>query len=523
MRSDHDITTAFILASGPFTGGLLWERVGDRLREAGAEVHAANLTGMDTGTDGDVPPTETETERERDGDAEVDLETHIADVVRLIDRVAAPEVVLVGHGYAIHPVLGAAQQRVKRVARIVYLDCGLPQNGDAAVASVPDAAVQALLRESPGTTLPVPEPDQWQSWGSTAGLSAADLDRLRALAAPQPGRTLTQPLRLTGALTGVPTSGILCTAGGVTIAAVQALVSSGMPQFQALADPAVGFFELATGHWPMLSCPDELAATLLRAAAGDGHRLSPAVTRPFQERPFLLDAPHAARVRIGNVDLHLPEPRPAGATGARYPAVLFVHGGPLPRDMVPAPRDWPLYLGYARLAASEGVVGAVVAHRLHTPADYPTAAADVADALELLRADPRVDPERIAVWFFSGAGLLLTDYLAAPPPWLRCVAATYPVLAVSPGWRGVDPRFAPAAMLPKSVGLPIVLTRAGLESPEIAETVSAFLAAGRECSAAVELVDVPEARHGFDAHEPTERTRAAVRRAMDAVCAHLRR
>jgi dienelactone hydrolase len=505
MRDDHDITTAFILASGPFTGGLLWERVGERLRDAGAEVHAATLSG----TGGDEPPSA------EDGEGEVDLETHIADMVELIDGVEAPEVVLVGHDYAIHPVLGAAQRRVERVARIVYLDSGLPQDGDAAVALVADAEVQALLREWPAATVPAPAPGEWSRWGDTTGLSAADLERLSGLAAPQPGRTLTDPLRLTGPLTGVPTSGILCTAGGVTIAAVQHLVSSGMPQFQALADPRVGFFEVATGHWPMLSCPDELAATLLRAAAGDGHRLSPAAGRPFHERPFLLDAPEAARVRKGRVDLHLPE-----GPGPR-PAVLFVHGGPLPRDMVPAPRDWPLYLGYARLAVAEGLVGAVVAHGLHTPSDYPTAAVHVAQALDVLRADPRVDAERIAVWFFSGAGLLLTDHLAAPKPWLRCVAASYPVLAPLLGWVGVDPHFAPATALPQAGALPVVLTRAGLESPEIAETVAAFLAAAEECGAAVELVDVPNGRHGFDVHEPTEETREAVRRALRAVRAHL--
>ncbi|RAG83458.1 alpha/beta hydrolase, partial [Streptacidiphilus pinicola] len=381
MRNDHDITTAFILASGPFTGGLLWERVGGKLREAGAEVHAATLTGAG----GNGAPAEDE-----DG-GEVELETHIADLVRLIDRVDAPEVVLVGHDYAIHPVLGAAQERVERVARIVYLDCGLPQDGDLPLALVPDTDVQALLRETPDASVPVPQPAEWRRWGDTTGLSGADLERLSALAAPQPGRTLTRPLRLTGALRGVPTSGILCTAAGLTIRLVQQMVTSGMPQFQVLADPQVGFFELETGHWPMLSCPDELAATLLRAAAGDGHRLAPAdSSRPFQGRPFLLDVPEAARERVGRVDLHLPD---AATPQDPRPAILFVHGGPLPRDLVPAPRDWPLYVGYARLAASEGVVGAVVAHRLHAPSDYPVAAADVAEALEVLRADPRVDAD----------------------------------------------------------------------------------------------------------------------------------
>ncbi|MFI9783035.1 alpha/beta hydrolase [Kitasatospora sp. NPDC051984] len=504
MRSDHEIRTAFILASGPFTGGPLWDRVGEKLREAGAEVHAAALTGTGGGT---APAGGT------------GLETHIADVVRLIDGVTAPKVVLVGHDYAIHPVLGAAQHRVERVTRIVYLDSGLPQDGDLPLALVPDTDVQALLREQPDATVPAPAPDQWQRWGNTTGLSPADLERLSSLAAPQPGRTLTEPLRLTGALKDVPTSGILCTASGFTIEAVQQLVTSGMPQFQSLAEPGVGFFELATGHWPMLSRPDELATTLLRAAAGEGHRLTPANITPFHERPFLLDAPVAARERTGRLDLHLPGP--ADDDGPR-PAILFVHGGPLPRDMVPEPRDWPLYVGYARLAASQGVIGAVVAHRLHATSDYPTAAADIAEALRVLRADPRVDADRIALWTFSGGGLLMSDHLAAPPPWLRCVAATYPVLAPLTGWIGVDPRFAPAAVLPKAGRLPVVLTRVGLEAPEIAATVTAFLAAADECGAALELVDVPHAMHGFDVHDPTDETREAVRHALSAVLTHLR-
>jgi acetyl esterase/lipase len=311
----------------------------------------------------------------------------------------------------------------------------------------------------------------------------------------------------------------------VTIAAVQGLVSAGMPQFRFLAEPDVGFFELATGHWPMLSCPDELAATLLRAAAGEGVRLTPPTAVPFHRRPFVLgtgEAPEVPVVRRGRVDLHLPD-----ADGPR-PAVVFVHGGPLPREGVPSAREWPLYLGYARHAAAQGVVGAVVEHRLHTTADYATAAADVAEAVALVRVDPRVDPSRVALWFFSGAGLLLADAFTTAPaaPWLRCVAATYPVLAPLAGWTGVEPRFRPTAALPdvaapEAGGLPIVLTRAGLEAPEIAATVTEFVAAAAANGAALTLVEVPAGRHGFDAQESTEESRAAVREAMRAVVAHL--
>jgi hypothetical protein len=51
------------------------------------------------------------------------------------------------------------------------------------------------------------------------------------------------------------------------------------------------------------------------------------------------------------------------------------------------------------------------------------------DAIDRIRRDPRVTADRIAVWVFSGAGLMLADRLRTPPTWLRCGAATYPLLA----------------------------------------------------------------------------------------------
>ncbi|MEU3527937.1 alpha/beta hydrolase [Streptomyces sp. NPDC038707] len=489
--------SAFVLVSGPFTDGRIWCAVVGRLRRTGAGAHPVTL---------DMRP-------------EADLETHVEDVVRLIDSLDVPQVVLVGHDYAIHPVLGAADRRPERVARIVYLDAGLPQPGDPALALVPDPAVHELLGAGDDPRpVPPPGPGDWRRWGSTEGLAAHQLEFLSAVAVAQPPRTLTQPLRLTGAAAGVPVSAILCTAGGTTIEGIQELVRVGPPQLRELADPRVGFFELATGHWPMLSRPQELTDILARAAADEGRRLTAPEGEPAFLRPFLLDVPERPRVRTGRVDLHLPE---AGDTPR--PAVLFVHGGPLSPDLVPTPRDWPFYLGYARLVADAGAVGAVVDHRLHGLAACPRAADDVAEAVELLRADPRVDPERIALWFFSGAGLLVADWLTDPPEWLRCIALTYPVLAPLPGWDAVSPRFRPADVLGAGGGKlpPLLLTRAGLETPQIAATIEPFLDAAKEREAPVEIIDVPHGAHGFEMHEPTDESRAAVTRAVRTVLSRL--
>ncbi|MEW2179648.1 alpha/beta hydrolase [Streptomyces sp. NPDC005406] len=506
--------TEFILVPGMFTGAHVWEETAARLASAGAGVHTAALTGLG-GPQGAATHG-------------IDLETHIEDVLVLIDSVSAAagpgqEIVLVGHDYGVHPVLGAADRRAERITRIVCVDTGPGQDGVPALAAVPDRSVREEVAGRAGAGedgrgLAVPARDEWPRWGSIAGIPEASLDRLTALASPQPLRTLVQPLRLAGAVASVPVTGVLCNANGSSVEMVQRRVDLGDPAFQPLVDPKVSFFELSTGHWPMLSLPAELADVMLRAAAGEGQRLVArgSVGPPAHLRPFLLELPELPHERHGNVDLYLPD-----AEGPR-PAVVFVHGGPVPEGARPTPRDWPTLKGYARYAATEGVVGVTLDHRLHDMADYPRAAADVAAAVELARADPRVDADRIALWFFSGGGLMAADWLCRPPAWLRCLAASYPVLASHAGWGLVDGRFHPVKAVASAGTLPILITRVGREAPEIAVTVEEFLTAAGTCGADVEVIDVPDGRHAFETLDPTEESREAVRRAMRAVLVHVR-
>jgi acetyl esterase/lipase len=233
------------------------------------------------------------------------------------------------------------------------------------------------------------------------------------------------------------------------------------------------------------------------------------------KQPFVLDVADAARERHGHTDLYLPD-----ADGPR-PAVVFVHGGPLPADgSQPAPREWPVFIGYGNLAASAGLVGVTADLRMHGVAVLPDAAQDLADAVDAARADPRVDADRIAIWHFSAGGLLLADWLREPPPWLRCLAATYPLLDL-PAEFGVDPRFRPIDAVSAAAGLPFVLTRVGQEQPERAEAVARFVVAAQDAGLQLEIVDVPNGQHAFDMFNHTNESRDAVRRAMAAVVARL--
>jgi hypothetical protein len=180
------------------------------------------------------------------------------------------------------------------------------------------------------------------------------------------------------------------------------------------------------------------------------------------------------------------------------------------------PRDWPVYQGYATAAAQRGLVGALVDHSLIHGLDRLSAAADdVEAAIGVLRADPQVDPNRIALWFFSGSGLLAGEWLDSRPDWLRCLALTYPLLATPPG---VDELVSAAEVIGKHKDLPVLLTRVGREREELAGPVAEFVSAG---GTALDIIDVPKGQHGFDMLDHTDESRAAVTKALDWAIAHL--
>ncbi|MER7586666.1 hypothetical protein ABTW72_03925 [Micromonospora sp. NPDC127501] len=233
------------------------------------------------------------------------------------------------------------------------------------------------------------------------------------------------------------------------------------------------------------------------------------MTTPVAQRPFVLSIPAAPVERHANVDLHLP------SDAGPAPAVVVVHGAPLPPD-APDPRDWLLYRGYGALLAASGVVTALVSYQVSELTALPAAADDIAAMVEQVRADPRVDPERVVLWFFSGGGLFAADWLRVPPPWLRGIALTYPLLIPFPGWE-VDARFLPVEALSSGTGVPLVLTRAGQDIPPVLAGIDAFLPAATARGWPMQVIEVPDGQHSFDILNPGPQSEAAVLAARDAV------
>ncbi|MEV4656328.1 hypothetical protein [Micromonospora sp. NPDC049301] len=237
------------------------------------------------------------------------------------------------------------------------------------------------------------------------------------------------------------------------------------------------------------------------------------MTTPVAQRPFVLSTPAAPIERHGSVDLHLP------AVAGPAPAVVLVHGAPLPPG-VPDPRDWLLYRGYGALLADSGLVAALISYQVTELSALPATADDIAGMVEQVRADPRVDPDRVVLWFFSGGGLLSADWLRAAPPWLRGIALTYPLLIPMPGWE-IDERFLPVRALDTGGGVPLVLTRAGRDIPPVLAGIEEFLAAATTHDRPVQVIEVPDGQHSFDILDHTSQSEAAVLAARDAVLALL--
>jgi pimeloyl-ACP methyl ester carboxylesterase len=232
--------TTFVLVHGAWHGGWCWDRVAPPLRDAGAEVHAPTLTGL--------------SERAHLLSPLVGLDTHVEDVVRLIDVLGLTDVVLVGHSYAGQVVTAVADRRPRAIAQRVYLDAFVGDDGEAARDLLPETVehhwAESAAEQGLGWLVPVRKL-------SVLGVTEqADVDWLTPKLTPHPWKTYTDPLRVTGAVDDVPAAFVECV--------------SWMRVFAGQADRARErgwpVHELATGHEAMVTAPEELAGVLLEIA-----------------------------------------------------------------------------------------------------------------------------------------------------------------------------------------------------------------------------------------------------------------
>jgi pimeloyl-ACP methyl ester carboxylesterase len=174
----------FVLVHGGWGGGWEWRDVADRLRSAGHVVYRVTLTGLG--------------ERRHLAAASVDLDTHVDDVLGVLEMEDLTEVNLVGQSYGGAVVTGVADRAPQRVARLIYVDAFVPRDGQSVNDLSPPAFVERLRALATDGLVPLPFTD------AELGLPD-DIRRWYApKLVPQPLATLDQPLQLTGRAADVP-------------------------------------------------------------------------------------------------------------------------------------------------------------------------------------------------------------------------------------------------------------------------------------------------------------------------------
>lgn len=103
-----------LLIPGSGHGGWWFDPITEDLRDEGHNVIPVTLTGLDHENPVKVP---------------INLDTHIQDVLNLIEDQQLEEVFLVGHSYAGMVITGVADRTKAKVTGLFYIDAMLPEPG----------------------------------------------------------------------------------------------------------------------------------------------------------------------------------------------------------------------------------------------------------------------------------------------------------------------------------------------------------------------------------------------------------
>jgi pimeloyl-ACP methyl ester carboxylesterase len=221
----------FVLVHGAWLGGWVWRHVTPRLRAHGHLVHAPTLTGLG--------------ERVHLASPAVGLETHVSDVVNLLEYEDLDRVVLVGHSYAGIVVTGAADRVPARIGQLVYLDAFVPDDGQSLHDLVPagGAAHSRDLAAREGDGWRIPLEAEWRTGPAWMHDRWTD----------QPLRCFEEGVRLSGAAAHLPRTYVRCTENAAT-----------GPLFDRFArEPGWRVRELTADHAAMATAPEALSELLL--------------------------------------------------------------------------------------------------------------------------------------------------------------------------------------------------------------------------------------------------------------------
>jgi pimeloyl-ACP methyl ester carboxylesterase len=247
IASVTDKPRTFVLVHGAWHGGWCWRRAADVLRARGHRVFAPSLTGL-----GD---------RAHLFSKDISLQTHVQDILSVVETEELSGFVLVGHSYGGFVISGVADTLRERVSRYVYLDASVPPDMSTGASfswagfnppEAREARLKSVREQGKGVALPAPPPSAF------AVTEPADVAWLQRRLRPMPLQTYvgTFTFKNTGS------NGLKRT-----------YIASTKPPYALLAatrdrirgDHTWSFTTIEAGHNSMVTAPDELAALLMVA------------------------------------------------------------------------------------------------------------------------------------------------------------------------------------------------------------------------------------------------------------------
>lgn len=228
--------TKFVLVPGAWLGGWVWKKVTPQLEQNGNEVHAVTLTGMG--------------ERVHLASRDVGIETAIQDVLNVIKYNGLDDFVLVGHSFAGKVVAAVADRAPEKVNMILYLDAFRPEKNVRTPQGSFDPNEFGSLK--PGEwTIPLTEGILNNIGKDVHG---ADREWMLSMATSWPMKHSSEPVTLSEAFDPVESAYIFCTGGGDPVDEIL------KGKWGKLDGPHK---VIDSGHWPMVTKPDELVKDML--------------------------------------------------------------------------------------------------------------------------------------------------------------------------------------------------------------------------------------------------------------------
>jgi pimeloyl-ACP methyl ester carboxylesterase len=231
-------TKTFLVCPGAWSAGWAWKKMHPLMQAAGHRLFAPSYTGLG--------------ERVHLANPSIDLETHIEDMLGVIQYEDLREVVLLGHSYGGMVATGVAGRARDRIAQLIYLDAFVPEDGQSLLdLSEPDRQRLQELKAGDWRVPPRPiSPDTAET----------DREWLNARRVDMPIKCFETKLKLQGGRLTLPRSYIYAT---------RITPADTFGQFAKRTKNEAGwrYYEIDASHSPNVTAPEALMALLQRIVA----------------------------------------------------------------------------------------------------------------------------------------------------------------------------------------------------------------------------------------------------------------